>query len=119
MKCIRKFTPVSPYDIQGLESWLEDQSLRGLFLVKFGTTFSIFAQGVPKRTGTGWNTANPTTPTSLPKTCWTCTGTLAGSSCAGLGTSTCPSSAPRTPRRRSPTLTRLSRGRCWRRWQSG
>ena len=50
MKCIRKFTPVSPYDIQGLESWLEDQSLRGLFLVKFGTTFSIFAQGVPKRT---------------------------------------------------------------------
>ncbi len=50
MKCIRKFTPVSPYDIQGLESWLEDLSLRGLFLVKFGTTFSIFAQGVPKRT---------------------------------------------------------------------
>ena len=29
MKCIRKFTPVSPYDIQGLESWLEDLSLRG------------------------------------------------------------------------------------------
>ena len=50
MKCIRKFTPVSPYDIQGLESWLEDLSLWGLFLVKFGTTFSIFAQGVPKRT---------------------------------------------------------------------
>ena len=50
MKCIRKGTPVSPYDIQGLESWLEDLSLRGLFLVKFGTTFSIFAQGVPKRT---------------------------------------------------------------------
>ncbi len=50
MKYVRKWTPVSSYDIQGLESWLEDLSLRGLFLVKFGTTFSIFAQGVPKRT---------------------------------------------------------------------
>ena len=50
MKTVRKLTPVSPYDIQGLESWLEDLSLRGLFLVKFGATFSIFAQGAPKRT---------------------------------------------------------------------
>ena len=50
MKTVRKLTPVSPYDIQGLESWLEDLSLRGLFLVKFGGTFSIFAQGAPKHT---------------------------------------------------------------------
>ena len=50
MKTVRKLTPVSPYDIQGLESWLEDLSLRGLFLVKVGGTFSIFAQGAPKRT---------------------------------------------------------------------
>ena len=50
MKTVQKLTPVSPHDIQGLESWLEDLSLRGLFLVKFGATFSTFAQGAPKRT---------------------------------------------------------------------
>ena len=37
MKHIYKLTPVSMYDAQGLESWLEDMAKRGLFLKKFGS----------------------------------------------------------------------------------
>lgn len=39
MKRVRKFTPVSMYDAQGLESWLEDMARQGLFLKKFGTVW--------------------------------------------------------------------------------
>ena len=30
MKTVRKLTPVSPYDIQSLESWLQDMAREGL-----------------------------------------------------------------------------------------
>lgn len=49
MKCIRKFTPVSPYDIQGLESWLQDLALQGLYLAWFRPLFSTFVQDTPRR----------------------------------------------------------------------
>ena len=49
MKCIRKFTPVSPYDIQGLESWLQDLALQGLYLTRFRPLFSTFVQDTPRR----------------------------------------------------------------------
>lgn len=45
MKRIRKFTPVSMYDAQGLESWLEDMARQGLFLKKFGTVWCVFERG--------------------------------------------------------------------------
>lgn len=49
MKCIRKFTPVSPYDIQGLESWLQDLALQGLYLAWFRPLFSTFVQNTPRQ----------------------------------------------------------------------
>ena len=49
MKCIRKFTPVSPYDIQGLESWLQDLALQGLYLAWFRPLFSTFVQVTPRQ----------------------------------------------------------------------
>ena len=52
MKCIRKFTPVSPYDIQGLESWLEDLSLRGLFLRQLRTRWDSAATEEERETVT-------------------------------------------------------------------
>ena len=50
MKCIRKFTPVSPYDIQGLESWLQDLALQGLYLEQFRPLFCTFYSDAAKRT---------------------------------------------------------------------
>ena len=48
MKYIRKLTPVDPYDIQGLESWLQDLALRGLYLKNFRPLFCTFQRGTPK-----------------------------------------------------------------------
>lgn len=45
MKRVRKFTPVSMYDAQGLESWLEDMAKQGLFLKKFGAVWCVFERG--------------------------------------------------------------------------
>lgn len=45
MKHIYKLTPVSMYDAQGLESWLEDMAKRGLFLKKFGSIWCSFEKG--------------------------------------------------------------------------
>lgn len=45
MKRVHKFTPVSMYDAQGLESWLEDMVKQGLFLKKFGTVWCVFERG--------------------------------------------------------------------------
>lgn len=42
MKRVHKITPVSLYDIRGLESWLEDMAKRGLFLKKLRPAFSAF-----------------------------------------------------------------------------
>lgn len=49
MKYVRKITPVSLYDVRGLESWLEDMARRGLFLKKFRPLFCTFQRG-PART---------------------------------------------------------------------
>lgn len=40
-----KITPVSVYDVRGLESWLEDMARRGLFLKRLRPTFSTFQRG--------------------------------------------------------------------------
>ena len=45
MKHVCKLTPVSAYDIQGLESWLEDMARRGLRLIRLRPSFSTFAKG--------------------------------------------------------------------------
>ena len=50
MKYIRKLTPVDPYDIQGLESWLQDMALQGLYLEKFRPLFCTFSQGPARPT---------------------------------------------------------------------
>ena len=49
MKYVRKWTPVSSYDIQGLESWLQDLALQGLYLAWFRPLFSTFVQDTPRR----------------------------------------------------------------------
>lgn len=42
---VYKITPVSVYDVRGLESWLEDMARRGLFLKRLRPTFSTFQRG--------------------------------------------------------------------------
>lgn len=44
MKRVYKLTPVSLYDIRGLESWLEDMARRGLELKKLRPVCSTFAR---------------------------------------------------------------------------
>lgn len=50
MKSIYKLTPVSDYDIQGTESWLQDMALRGLYLKKYRSLFCTFTPGPAKKT---------------------------------------------------------------------
>lgn len=50
MKYIRKLTPVSSYDIQGLESWLQDMALQGLYLKKYRPLFCTFYSAPAKPT---------------------------------------------------------------------
>lgn len=57
MKSVYKLTPVSDYDIQGTESWLQDMALRGLYLKKYRSLFCTFTPGPAKKTGTGSNPA--------------------------------------------------------------
>ena len=45
MKRIYKLTPVSQYDIAGMESWLQDMAARGLHLKKFRPLFCTFEKG--------------------------------------------------------------------------
>lgn len=45
MKRTYKITPVSVYDVRGLESWLEDMARRGLFLKRLRPVFSTFERG--------------------------------------------------------------------------
>lgn len=45
MKKVLKLTPVSPYDVRGTESWLEDMARRGLFLKRLRPTLSTFERG--------------------------------------------------------------------------
>lgn len=46
MKRVYKITPVSLYDIRGLESWLEDMARRGLFLKRLRAIHSTFERGL-------------------------------------------------------------------------
>ena len=50
MKSVYKLTPVSDYDIQGLESWLQDMALRGLYLKKYRQLFCTFPPGPARKT---------------------------------------------------------------------
>lgn len=50
MKSVYKLTPVSDYDIQGLESWLQDMALRGLYLKKYRPLFCTFTHGPARKT---------------------------------------------------------------------
>ena len=45
MKLVYQITPVSVYDVRGLESWLEDMARRGLFLKRLRPAFSTFQRG--------------------------------------------------------------------------
>ena len=45
MKRVYKLTPVSQYDIAGMESWLQDMAARGLHLKKFRPLFCTFEKG--------------------------------------------------------------------------
>ena len=45
MKKVLKLTPVSLYDVRGVESWLEDMARRGLFLKRLRPTLSAFERG--------------------------------------------------------------------------
>ncbi len=47
MKRVRKLIPVSLYDIQGLESWLEEQADQGLFPVSLGSWAVFEERAVP------------------------------------------------------------------------
>ena len=42
MKYVRKITPVSSADGEGLESWLEDMALQGLYLKKFRPVLHLY-----------------------------------------------------------------------------
>ena len=50
MKSVYKLTPVSDYDIQGIESWLQDMALRGLYLKKYRPLFCTFTPGAARKT---------------------------------------------------------------------
>ena len=50
MKSVYKLTPVSDYDIQGIESWLQDMALRGLYLKKYRSLFCTFTPGPARKT---------------------------------------------------------------------
>lgn len=50
MKSVYKLTPVSDYDIQGTESWLQDMALRGLYLKKYRSLFCTFTPGPARKT---------------------------------------------------------------------
>jgi len=45
MKRVYKLTPVSLYDVRGLESWLEDMARRGLVLKQLRAAFTTFERG--------------------------------------------------------------------------
>lgn len=46
---VKRFIPVSVYDIVGMESWLSDMAAKGLFLKGFGRFFAHFEKGEPQK----------------------------------------------------------------------
>lgn len=49
MKRVWKLTPVSMYDVRGLEKWLEKLAAQGLFLKKYHPLVCSFERGKPKQ----------------------------------------------------------------------
>lgn len=47
MKYVRKLTPIHSYDIPGLESWLEEQAAKGLYLKQYGAQICTFTRDTP------------------------------------------------------------------------
>ena len=47
MKLVRKLVPVDFLDMHGIESWLEDMAVRGLFFTGMGSCFARFRRGRP------------------------------------------------------------------------
>ena len=78
MKRVYKLTPVSQYDIAGMESWLQDMAARGLHLKKFRPLFCTFEKGPAAPCATGWSPTGGHRMTTCPGRCWSCTRTSAG-----------------------------------------
>lgn len=49
MKNVYKLTPVNGLDLTGIENWLEEMALQGLYLESFLPHYCRFRQGEPKR----------------------------------------------------------------------
>lgn len=49
MNRVYKLTPVSMYDVRGLEQWLENMAAQGLFLKKYRPLICTFTKGEPKQ----------------------------------------------------------------------
>ena len=49
MNTVYRLTPVEPFDLAGVESWLEDMAGQGLYLKRFRPLFSSFTRGAPRR----------------------------------------------------------------------
>lgn len=47
-KLVKKYLPVQPFDMAGLEEWLSDMAAQGLFLEKIGWETARFRRDVPK-----------------------------------------------------------------------
>ena len=78
MKYVRKITPAPLSDAEGLESWLEDLALQGLYLKTFRPLFCTFIPGPVKKTATAWSHAASARMTTRPAPCWSCTRSSAG-----------------------------------------
>ncbi len=48
MKHVHRLTPVSAFDVPGIESWLQDMSARGLRLIRFRPLFCTFERCEPE-----------------------------------------------------------------------
>ena len=49
MKTVYKLTPVDDLDLTGIENWLEEMALQGLYLEDYNSHYCRFRQGEPKR----------------------------------------------------------------------
>lgn len=49
MNRVYKLTPVSMYDVRGLEQWLETMAAQGLFLKKYRPLVCTFTKEEPKQ----------------------------------------------------------------------
>ena len=49
MKTVYKLTPVDDLDLTGIENWLEEMALQGLYLEDYNSHYCRFRRGEPKR----------------------------------------------------------------------